>query len=93
MSFFKKKKEQENNLDETFIRLIQVANEDKEIRNKLITILSLDKEKRKFMLNTWLQEMKYKKAPSDFLTSISYFLDDDIAERALKIISGQEKIK
>jgi hypothetical protein len=93
MNIFRKKKKQGNDLDETFIRLIQVANEDKEVKDKLLAILSLEKEKRKFMLNTWLQEMKYKKAPSDFLTSISYFLDDDIAERALKIISGQEKIK
>ncbi len=93
MSFFKKKKKQENDLDETFIRLIQVAIEDKEIKNRLVSILSLEKEKRNFALKIWLQEMRFKKAPEDFITAISYFLENDVAEKALKIISGQEKLK
>jgi hypothetical protein len=93
MNFFKKKKKQENAFDDTFIRLIQVAIQEKEVKDRIIKILSLEKDKRNFALRTWIREMKFKKAPEDFITAISYFLEDGVAEKALKIITGEEKIK
>jgi len=76
--------------NETFIYLMKVAREEPDIRNKLKSILKLDSFNRQSILNTWLHDLKLQGAPRDFIESLSYFLDDDIAEKALEIILEYE---
>ena len=73
--------------DETFVRLIQVAREDPEIREQILGILSLDPFNRKSALNTFIYEMRLKGAPHEFISAIACFLDDGVAEKALAILS------
>lgn len=76
--------------NETFVRLIQVAQEDPDIRDELLTILSLEPLKRKSALRTLLKDIKVKGAPKEFVTAIAYFLDDDVAKRALAILKKKD---
>ena len=77
--------------NETFIYLMKVAREEPDIRNKLKSILKLDSFNRQSILNTWLHDLKLQGAPKDFIESLSYFLDDDIAEKALEVIIEYEE--
>lgn len=69
-----------------FVRLIQVLKEDPRIRKTLKSILSLDAFHRKSALNTWLEELRLKKAPQRFRAALSCLLDDNIAKKTLEII-------
>jgi hypothetical protein len=80
------KKLQTEGVDETFIRLIQIAREDLKIREQLLSILSLDAFNRKSALNTYIYNMKLKGAPNEFVSAIAFFLDDEVAEKALSIL-------
>jgi len=73
--------------DETFVRLIQVAGEDAEIKKQILGFLSLDNFNRKSALNTFIHEMRLKGAPREFVSAIACFLDDGVAERALAILT------
>ena len=75
--------------DETFIRLIQVAQEDPEIGNRLKSILSQDDFNRRSLINTWIEELKLQKAPSDFIQALSHFLDESVAQSALELLDYQ----
>jgi hypothetical protein len=87
MKLFGKKKRSAGD-DETFVRLIQIAREDTEIREQLLRILSLDPPNRKSALRTFIQEMKLKSAPREFVSAIACFLDDRIAGKALDILAN-----
>lgn len=73
----------------TFVRLIQVAREDREMRDVLVNILSLDDFNRKSSLNSLIEEMKMKSAPPDFIEAIACLRDQDVAEQALKLFEEQ----
>jgi len=73
--------------NEPFVNLIRVAQEDDKIRSQLLGILSLDKFNRKSALNTLLEDMRLKGAPEEFVSAITCLLDDDVAEKALEILS------
>ena len=75
--------------DETFVRLIQVAQEEPEIGNRLKSILTQDDFNRKSMINTWIEELKLQKAPSDFIKELSYFLDESVARSALDMLGDE----
>ena len=72
--------------DETFIRLIQVAQEEPKIGDRLKSILSQDDFNRRSLINTWIEELKLQKAPSDFIKALSYFLDESVAGSALELL-------
>ena len=72
---------------EAFIKLIQVAQENDEIKKKLLDILILDEFNRNSALNTLIEEMLLKSAPAEFVTSIACLLDNKIAEKALEILT------
>ena len=80
------KKGRTEGVDETFIRLIQLASGDKEIRGQILRILSLDAFNRKSALNTYIQNMRLKGAPSEFVSAIACFLDDRVADKARSIL-------
>lgn len=76
--------------NETFVLLIQVAREDPEIRDQLLTILSLESLKRRSALCTLLKDLKLKQAPQEFVSAIACFLDDSVAEKALAILKDKD---
>jgi len=85
MVLFRKRKKFAGQND-PFITLIRVAQEDTEIRERLFTILTLDKFNRESILNSYLEEMRLKQAPAEFISAIACLLDDDIAQKALEIL-------
>jgi len=72
--------------NETFIRLIQLAQEDLEIKKRLMSILAHDDFNRKSLLSTWIEELQMQKAPSDFIKALSYFLDESVANTAIQLL-------
>ena len=74
--------------NESFVVLLATALEDKDLRKSLIAILRQPAFQRRSALNLFLHEMRLKGTPRDFQDAIACFLDDDIAKRALVILSG-----
>jgi len=87
MGIFRKRKESAGEND-PFVTLIRVAQEDDEIRQRLFTILTQDKFNRESILNSYLEEMRLKQAPAEFISAIACLLDDDIAQKALEILQA-----
>ncbi|TAN41806.1 MAG: hypothetical protein EPN22_14165 [Nitrospirae bacterium] len=85
MNWFKRHDDIEG-VNDTFVTLIRVAQEDDGVRKTLMTILSLPPFHRKSMLNTMINEMKMKSSPADFVAAIACLLDDEIAERAIGVL-------
>ena len=74
--------------NESFVSLIQLAKEDKEIKNRILMILKLDSFNRISLLNTFISEMNLKGAPEDFVEAFVYLKDDRVANEAIKIITN-----
>lgn len=75
-----------NELNETFIYLMRVAEEDKGVRSRLLKILTQASQDRKRSILNLVKDLKAQKAPKDFIEAMSYLADDAIAETALKKI-------
>ena len=73
--------------NDAFVTLIRVAQEDPEVRKILAGILELPPYHRTSLLNTLIEEMKLKGAPSDFTLALSALLDDDVAQNATKLLT------
>ena len=63
-----------DNVTEPFVTLIQLAQEDQEIKDTLIAILSKDEFNRTSILNTYIEEMRLKGAPTSFISAIACFI-------------------
>ena len=72
--------------NEPLVTLIRVAQEDVEIKRHLLAILSQNKFNRESILNSYLEELRLKQAPQEFISAIACLLDDDVAEKALEIL-------
>ncbi len=76
--------------DEAFVTLIRVAQEDADVRNQLLSILSLDRFNRESALNTLVDDLRLKKAPKELVSAIASLLDDDVADKTLEILAGED---
>jgi len=76
--------------DEAFVALIRVAQEDADVRNQLLSILCLDRFNRESALNTLVDDLRLKKAPKELVSAIASLLDDDVAEKTLEILAGED---
>ena len=76
--------------DEAFVSLIRVAQEDADVRNHLLSLLSLDRFNRESALNTLVDDLRLKKAPKELVSAIASLLDDDVAEKTLEILAGED---
>ena len=72
--------------NEPLVTLIRVAQEDVEIKRHLLAILSQNKFNRESILNSYLEELRLKQAPQEFISAIACLLDDDVAEKVLEIL-------
>ncbi|MCZ6502808.1 MAG: hypothetical protein O6945_09875 [Gammaproteobacteria bacterium] len=77
--------------DEPFVQLMSVAREDADIRAQLISILQQDPFNRKSRLNTWIRTMQLQQAPESFVHAITYLLEDETADKALRLLSATEE--
>jgi hypothetical protein len=71
---------------EGFVRLIKVAKEDEETRERLLAILSLDSFNRVSLLNTYIGEMRLRGAPEELVDALESLLDNRVAEEALELL-------
>ena len=81
-----RKKEQQVTDNETFVRLIQAAQDDPEFSNQITAILKLDSFNRKSILSTFINNMRMNGVPQDMIDALASLCDDDVAQTALKII-------
>ncbi len=78
------------NINEYFINLINLAKEDESIKKQLLLILRLDYIKRKSIILEITTNMRDKNEPEELIEAFLCLIDNIIADRALKIISGLE---
>ncbi len=76
-------------VSDEFIRLIEIAEEDKSIHDTLLSILSMDRPRRQLALEELLEKMQGDGAPKDFVDTIAVLRDDAIAEKALDILTDE----
>ena len=81
-----KKRFEKTTIEEPFVTLIQVAQESPDIRNTLLTILQEDEFHRTSMINTLMEEMRYKGAPDALITAIASLLDHRVAQKASELL-------
>lgn len=72
--------------NDTFIRLVRVAQEDPDTRRRLVTILSMDKSQRDPAIRTCLDEMKLQQKPQDFISAVACLLDEDVTNATLRLL-------
>lgn len=75
---------------EPFVTLIRVAQEDIQIKNHLLGILSQNRFNRESILNSYINDLTLKKAPQEFIAAIACLLDGDVAKKALEILKGSD---
>jgi hypothetical protein len=75
--------------DEPFVTFMQVAKEDPEIKQAIIGILNQNEFNRTSILNTYIEEMRYKGAPESFISALACLLDKDVAQRAYDLLTGK----
>ena len=78
----------EAQLNDTFIYIIRVAEDDENVCATLLKILSLSSENRKMAVENLVSDLKSQRAPKDFIEAIAYLSDDDIANTALEKIKS-----
>ena len=81
-----KKRSEQIAIEEPFITLIQVAKESPDIRNTLLSILQKEEFHRSSMINTLMEEMRYKGAPDALITAMSSLLDNRVAQKAYELL-------
>ncbi len=75
--------------NEDFITLIRVAQEDPEVKSQLSSIRALDGFNRKSALNTFLEELRFRQAPKEFISAMTILLDEKVAEQVLKMLTAE----
>jgi hypothetical protein len=75
-------------IEEPFVTLIRVAQENPDIKSLLLKILSFDSFNRESALNTIIEDMQLKSAPREIVSAIAGLLDSEVAEKALKLLNG-----
>ena len=71
-----------------FVRLVQLMQDDFDLRDRILPLLVLDPFNRKSALNTWLEELKLQSAPRSIISALACLVDDAIAAKILEI-SGE----
>lgn len=67
---------------EALIRVLCVACDEPTMRLPLERLLEFPNEQRVAFVEYWLNDLRAKKAPADFIEAISCLLDAEIAARA-----------
>ena len=76
--------------NDTFVTLIRLAQEDAIVRTHLQAILNLPSHQRQSLLNNFIDDMKSKSVPSEFVAANACLLDEEVAHTAHKMINNEE---
>ena len=79
---------QTTDVDEPFVTLIQVAQESPEIRDSLLSILEKPEFHRESLVNTLIEEMRFKGAPTALVSGVAELLKPEVAEKALELLTS-----
>lgn len=84
----------ENNtaLNDTFITLVQVAQEDDAIRATLLSILSLQPAHRYNAIKQLVTQLEDNRAPNEFVVALAYLQDKDIANVLLAELTNNNPL-
>ena len=63
---------------------------DPVINAEVMKILKLDPYQRRFVLNNWLEQLRFRNASENLLSALSSLFDDTIAEKVLTLINEVE---
>ena len=74
-----------------FEKLMVIAKQDREVRERLISILDLPATARKSELTILIGKMRMRAAPIDFETAILYLLHDPVAATAVEFLGGKRR--
>jgi hypothetical protein len=75
--------------NDEFVAMLRMAEEDSKTKAILIAVLSLDVSQRVPAIKGLIEEMKLNNAPSDFILAIAAFLNNEVAEKTLAILTGK----
>ncbi len=84
-----KERIQATEVDEPFVTIIQVARESPEIRDTLLSILEKPEFHRESLLNTLIEEMRFKGAPTALVSGVAELLKPEVADKALELLTSQ----
>jgi len=84
-----KKRIQSTDVDEPFVTLIQVAQESPEIRKTLLSILEKPEFHRESLINTLIEEMRFKGAPPALISGVAGLLNPTVAQKALELLTSR----
>ncbi|MBI2191628.1 MAG: hypothetical protein HYU36_06570 [Planctomycetes bacterium] len=68
------------------MRLIEIAQEDGQVREQILGLLRLAPFQRRSILNTQLDQMRLQGAPQEFIEAMASLLDDAVAERVIFLL-------
>ena len=71
---------------ESFITLLRSACSDDAVYQRLERLLSLPDERRRALVQKWVNDLVVERAPADFIRAIACLLDDQVAEKAYEVI-------
>lgn len=71
---------------ESFITMLRVACEDRDVSARLERLLSLPDAKRREVVHSWVSDLLIARAPGDFIAAVACLSDDRIAEKAYETI-------
>lgn len=91
MTLINKTSRSGDSITEPFVTLMQLAQEDREIKETLMAILSKDEFNRTSILNTYIEEMQLKGAPKSFISAIACLLDEGVAQKAYTVLQEDAK--
>jgi hypothetical protein len=91
-NIWKKLKERLSPQDEhePFVTFIQVAREDPDLRKSMLAILKKDDFNRESILNTFIEELRFKGAPESFVSCLACLLDRNVARQAVAILESED---
>jgi len=76
--------------NQDFIRFIQAASVDQDLKQRILNLLALDKFNRKSVMNTMINEMRLSNESSDFIEILFFLTDDSIAKQTVRILQDDE---
>ena len=71
---------------DSFITLLRSACSDDDVYGRLERLLSLPDERRRALVQKWVEDLVVQRAPADFIRAIACLLDDRVAEKAYEVI-------
>lgn len=78
--------EDNSDLNESFIAVVQLARDDREIFSTISQIINLTRAERHHLLDRLLWSLHQERAPDDFIEAIGYLYDDSLVERLKEYI-------